>query len=85
MRLFGVLTLVAGYCCWYTLYTRTWGDGSGFLYNLTGSQRWGGAPDTGSGSGGGKTAAQSGQLPTNPTGAPTFPGGVGGPAGGPIK
>lgn len=49
MRFFGVLSLIAGYCAWYTLYQRTWGDGSGFLYNLTGSTRFGG-PTTGSSS-----------------------------------
>lgn len=40
MQGFGVAALIAGYCAWYTLYQKTWGDGTGFLYNLTGSSRF---------------------------------------------
>jgi hypothetical protein len=40
MQVLGVGAFLLGYCCWYTLYQRTAGDGSGFLYNLTGAQRF---------------------------------------------
>ena len=52
--------MLLGYCAWYTLYQKVWGDGTGFLFNLTGSSRFqttatrqagkqGGVPTTGPG------------------------------------
>jgi hypothetical protein len=40
VQAFGVAALIGGYCAWYTLYQKVWGDGSGYLYNLTGSTRF---------------------------------------------
>ena len=40
MQGFGVGCLILGYCAWYTLFQKTWGDGTGFLFNLTGSTRF---------------------------------------------
>jgi hypothetical protein len=36
----GIGLILLGYCAWYTLYQRTSGDGSSYLYNLTGSTRF---------------------------------------------
>ena len=36
----GIGLILLGYCAWYTLYQRTAGDGSSYLYNLTGSTRF---------------------------------------------
>jgi len=46
----GLILLVAGYNTWYTLYQKVWGDGSGWLFNFTGSDRF-----NASGSGGGSS------------------------------
>ena len=69
MQAFGVLALVAGYCAWYTLYQRTWGDGSGYLFNLTGAQRFQNPAAFGkqvqaTGSGGSGSAAPPWQVKT---------------------
>lgn len=40
MQGFGVGCLILGYCAWYTLFQKTWGDGTGYLFNLTGSTRF---------------------------------------------
>jgi hypothetical protein len=66
VQAFGVLALVGGYCAWYTLYQRTWGDGSGFLFNLTGSSRFKGT---------GQRTVQQGPG-NSPATTPTFPGSV---------
>lgn len=71
---------VLGYAFLYAAYEQGFGEGGSVLYWLLGNPNLG-APSTGSssssGGGGGGSAAQSGQLPKNPTGAKTFPGGVG--------
>ena len=63
---FGLVYLAYG--VWYTLYQKTWGDGSGLLYNLTGSSRFksssGGSSSSSSGGGGGTPTTGPGGAPT---------------------
>ena len=67
MQGFGVGALIAGYCAWYTLYQKTWGDGSGFLYNLTGSTRFGGPRAASGSSSSSSTSSSSGSNTPSPT------------------
>lgn len=68
MRGFGVGALILGYCAWYTLYQKTWGDGTGFLYNLTGSSRFQGTATTTTNT---SPTSTSSTPTTGPGGAPT--------------
>lgn len=65
MQGIGVGCLILGYCAWYTLYQKVAGDGSGFLFNLTGSSRF---QVTGKNV---NTQQQGGVPTTGPGGAPT--------------
>jgi hypothetical protein len=53
-----------GYCAWYTLYQKTWGDGTGFLYNLTGSARFKGTATPSSTATSGASGSSTGGAPT---------------------
>lgn len=71
MQGFGVAALIAGYCAWYTLFQKTWGDGTGFLFNLTGSSRFQATKTTQN------SGKPGGAIPTGPPNAPNpaFPSG----------